>query len=338
MAKLVRKLTKSNEFYLLLVIIAVSIVIQLRSGQFFSANNLVDLANAMVVPGIFAVGAFMVLVAGGIDVSFPALASLSVYATTRVLVDAGYTGGVWLPFLMVIVVGAILGAFNGLFTSRFVVPVLIITLGTASVFSGVMQGVFKSVQIPNLPQGMSDFGRSTLFVATNPESGLTSNMPVAFLILVAVVAVAFVVMRYTTFGRGLYAIGGDESAAARAGFKVRKIKFWLFVIVGIIASLAGLVRTSMMDQMHPTNLLGMELMVIAAVVLGGASITGGTGTLTGTMLGTLLIVIVQNSMILVGIPTFWQGFALGTLILVGTGISAVQLTRSRKRAPALVQG
>lgn len=338
MAKLVRKITKSNEFYLLLVIIAVSVVIQLRSGQFFSANNLVDLANAMVVPGIFAVGAFMVLVAGGIDVSFPALASLSVYATTRVLVDAGYTGGVWLPFLMVIVVGAILGAFNGLFTSRFVVPVLIITLGTASVFSGVMQGVFKSVQIPNLPAGMSEFGRSTLFVAKNPESGLTSNMPMAFLILVAVVAVAFVVMRYTTFGRGLYAIGGDESAAARAGFKVRKIKFWLFVIVGIIASLAGLVRTSMMDQMHPTNLLGMELMVIAAVVLGGASITGGTGTLTGTMLGTLLIVIVQNSMILVGIPTFWQGFALGTLILVGTGISAVQLTRSRKRAPALIQG
>jgi len=338
MAKLVRKITKSNEFYLLLVIVAVSVVIQLRSGQFFSANNLVDLANAMVVPGIFAVGAFMVLVAGGIDVSFPALASLSVYATTRVLVDAGYTGGVWLPFLMVIVVGAILGAFNGLFTSRFVVPVLIITLGTASVFSGVMQGVFKSVQIPNLPAGMSEFGRSTLFVAKNPESGLTSNMPMAFLILVAVVAVAFVVMRYTTFGRGLYAIGGDESAAARAGFKVRKIKFWLFVIVGIIASLAGLVRTSMMDQMHPTNLLGMELMVIAAVVLGGASITGGTGTLTGTMLGTLLIVIVQNSMILVGIPTFWQGFALGTLILVGTGISAVQLTRSRKRAPALIQG
>lgn len=338
MAKLVRKITKSNEFYLLLVIIAVSVVIQLRSGQFFSANNLVDLANAMVVPGIFAVGAFMVLVAGGIDVSFPALASLSVYATTRVLVDAGYSGGVWLPFLLVIVVGAILGAFNGLFTSRFVVPVLIITLGTASVFSGVMQGVFKSVQIPNLPAGMSEFGRSTLFVAKNPESGLTSNMPMAFLILVAVVAVAFVVMRYTTFGRGLYAIGGDESAAARAGFKVRKIKFWLFVIVGIIASLAGLVRTSMMDQMHPTNLLGMELMVIAAVVLGGASITGGTGTLTGTMLGTLLIVIVQNSMILVGIPTFWQGFALGTLILVGTGISAVQLTRSRKRAPALIQG
>ena len=153
---------------------------------------------------------------------------------------------------------------------------------------------------------------------------------------IVVVAAAFVVLRYTTFGRGLYAMGGDESAAERAGFKVRRIKFWLFVIVGIIASLAGLVRTTSMDSMHPTNLLGMELMVIAAVVLGGASITGGSGTLTGAMLGTLLIVIVQNSMILIGVPTFWQGFALGVLIIVGTGISAVQVTRARKRARVLI--
>lgn len=336
MAALLRKLVKTNEFYLFLVIVALSVVIQLRSGQFFTANNLVDLANAMVVPGIFAVGAFMVMVSGGIDVAFPALASLAVYATTRVLVDGGYEGGMWLPFLLVIVLGAILGAFNGFFTSRFAVPVLIITLGTASVFSGIMQGVLSSVQIPNLPPAMTEFGRTTLFVATNPKTGLTSSMPISFLLLVAVVAIAFVVLRYTTFGRGLYAMGGDESAAERAGFKVRRIKFWLFVVAGVIAALAGLVRTTAMDSMHPTNLLGMEMMVIAAVVLGGASVTGGKGSLTGAMLGTLLIVIVQNSMILVGIPTFWQGFALGVLIIVGTGISAIQVTKARKRARVLI--
>lgn len=291
----------------------------------------------MVVPGIFAVGAFLVLVSGGIDVSFPALASLAVYATTRILVDAGWGGGIWLPLIIAIIFGALLGAFNGIFTSRIAIPVLIITLGTANVFSGFMQGALGSVQIPNIPVGMSEFGRATLFVATNPKSGLTSNMPISFLLLVAVVIGAFLLLRYTKFGRGIYAIGGDESAASRAGFNVRRIKFWLYVIVGATAAIAGLVRTSMMDQMHPTNLLGMELMVIAAVVLGGTAITGGTGTLTGAMLGTLLIVIVQNSMILVGIPTFWQGFALGVLIIVGTGISAIQLTRrARKRSAVLV--
>ncbi|HTN54715.1 MAG TPA: ABC transporter permease [Microbacterium sp.] len=332
-----RRIVRANEFYLLLVIVALAVVIQARSGQFFTANNIVDIANAMVVPGIFAVGAFMVLVSGGIDVSFPALASLAVYATTRILVDAQWGGGIWLPFLLAIAIGGVLGAFNGLFASRFAVPVLIITLGTASVFSGIMQGVLGSVQIPNIPPAMSEFGRASLFVAKNPESGLTSNMPVSFLLLIAVVAGAFVLLRYTTFGRGIYALGGDESAASRAGFNVRRIKFWLYVIVGAVASIAGLVRTSMMDQMHPTNLLGLELMVIAAVVLGGTAITGGTGTLTGAMLGTLLIVIVQNSMILVGVPTFWQGFALGVLIIVGTGISAVQLTRrARSRSAALI--
>ena len=193
-----------------------------------------------------------------------------------------------------------------------------------------MQGALGSVQIPNIPTSMEAFGTAAIFVARNPSSGLTSTMPMSFLILVAVVAVVFFMMRFTMFGRGIYAIGGDESSASRAGFKVRRIKFWLYVIVGVIAALAGLIRTCMMGQMHPTNLLGMEMMVIAAVVLGGTAITGGTGSLTGVMLGTLLIVIVQNSMILVGIPTFWQRFSLGLLIIVGTGVSALQVARSGK--------
>jgi len=327
----VEKLIRSHEFYLMLVILVVAVIIEARSGQFFTANNLVDLANAMVVPGLFAVGTYMVLVSGGIDVSFPALASLAVYALTRLLVDANYEGGMWLALVLAIAFGGLLGAFNGTFAARLAVPTLIITLGTANVFKGFMQGTLESVQIATLPPAMSEFGRSTLFVATNPKSGLTSNMPVSFLLLVAVVTIAFFIMKFTMFGRGVFAIGGDESSAIRAGFKVRRIKFWLFVMAGVIAALAGLVRASMMGQMHPTNLLGMEIMVIAAVVLGGTAITGGTGSLTGVMSGTLLIVIVQNSMILLGIPTYWQRGALGLLIIVGTGISAVQLTRRRKR-------
>ncbi len=331
MGAVMQRIFKATEFYVFLVVVVISIIIQARSGQFFTANNLVDIANAMVVPGLFAVGIYMVLVSGGIDVSFPALASLAVYAATRFLVDTGYQGSILLPFAIVIVLGALLGAFNGLFTTFLVVPTLIITLGTANVFSGVMQGALSSVQISKLPPSMEAFGRAKLFVATNPQSGLTSSMPVSFPILVAVVVIIFFVMKFTMFGRGIYAIGGDEASAVRAGFKVKAIKFWLYVVVGVIAAIAGLIRTTSMGQMHPTNLLGMEIMVIAAAVLGGVAITGGTGSLTGVMLGTLLIVIVSNSMILVGVPTYWQRFALGTLIIVGTGVSAVQLMRRRQR-------
>lgn len=329
--KLRKRLIRSNEFWVFLVICVLAVIIQARSGQFFTANNLVDIANAMVVPGIFAVGAHLVIVSGGIDVSFPALASLAVYATTRFLVDQGFDGPVVVPFLLAMTLGALLGAFNGLFTSRLTVPALIITLGTANVFSGLMQGALNSVQIPNIPSSMQAFGSASLFAVTNPVSGLRSVMPVSFLLLVAVVAIAWFITRRTMFGRGIFALGGDEAAAARAGFKVRRLRFWLYVLVGVIAAIAGLVRTCSMGQMHPTNLLGMEMMVIAAVVLGGTAIMGGTGSLTGVMLGTALIVIVQNSMILTGIPTFWQGFALGLLIIVGTGISAVQVARSRGR-------
>ena len=309
MPRLITKALRANEFWVFLVIFALTLVIQARSGQFYTPNNLVDLAGAMVVPGLFAVAAHLVLVSGGIDVSFPALASLAVYVTTRVLVDNGWNGSIIVPFLMAAALGAILGAFNGIFTSRLTVPTLIITLGTANVFNGVMQGALKSVQINTIPESMRSFGSASLFVAF-----------------------AFVLTRYTMFGRSLFAIGGDESAAARVGFKVRATKFWLYVIVGIIAALAGMVRTCSMGQMHPTNLLGMEMMVIAAVVLGGTAITGGKGSLTGVMLGTLLIVIVQNSMILMGIETFWQGFALGLLIIVGTGVSALQVMRGRRNA------
>lgn len=327
--RLSKGLLRKNEFWIFLVIIVLAVVIHIRSGQFFTPNNLVDLANAMVVPGIFAVGAYLVIVSGGIDVSFPALASLAVYATTRFLVDQGFDGPVIVPFALAMLLGALLGAFNGIFTSRLTVPTLIITLGTTNVFSGIMQGALNSVQIPNIPSSMAAFGSASLFEVTNSASGLRSIMPASFLLLVAVVVGAWLLTRYTLFGRGIFAIGGDAAAAERAGFNVRQIRFWLYVIVGVIAALAGLVRTSAMGQMHPTNLLGMEMMVIAAVVLGGTAITGGYGSLTGVMLGTALIVIVQNSMILTGIPTFWQGFALGLLIIVGTGVSALQVARSK---------
>ena len=123
-------------------------------------------------------------------------------------------------------------------------------------------------------------------------------MPVQVLILVGVLFLVFLLLRYTMLGRGIYAIGGDEAAAERAGFNVRAIKMFLYCLVGALAGVTGIVRISMIDYADPSSMLGMELTVIAAVVLGGTRVTGGMGTLTGTILGVALMTILENSLIL----------------------------------------
>jgi simple sugar transport system permease protein len=307
------------------VLLALCLLIEFRSGQFFSSNNLVDIASALIVPGLFAIGTFLVIISGGIDVSFPALASLSVYATTKYLLDINYEGGVWVAILMALAIGALLGAFNGLFIGYFKLPALIVTLGSSSVFKGIMQGALNSRQLTIIPSGMRDWGTSALFTARNPVSGLTSRMPVTFIAFVIVLLFVFFLLKYTMFGRGIYAIGGSEVSAHRAGFNVVRTKVVMYIMVGMIASLAGVIRVCMMQQAHPTNMLGMEMNIIAGVVLGGTAITGGRGTLLGCMLGTLLIVIVENSMILLGIPTSYKSVFTGALIIIGTGVSAYQV-------------
>ena len=270
--KTIKKLFRQNETYVFLILLALSFLIQVRSGQFYTSNNIVDIASAMIVPGLFAVGEFLVILSGGIDVSFPALASLTAYATTKLFLNLDYQGSVLLPMLMAIVIGAVLGMFNGFFVSFLRLPAMIVTLGTASVFKGIMQGTLESKQLAVIPAGMKAFGKQAIYTATNPVSGLSSKLPAAFLVFVGVLLLTFLVLRYTMFGRGIYAIGGNESAAYNAGFAVKRTKFLLYLFAGVIASVAGIIRVCMMQQCHPTNMLGMEMNIVAGVVLGGTAI------------------------------------------------------------------
>ncbi len=158
MKKKVKKIFQSNEPYIFLIIIILGIVVQIRSGQFFTGNNIVDLLSAMIVPGLFAIAEFMALISGGIDVSFPALASLSAYATTKILLDKGYEGNVFLAFLIAVLIGAFLGAINGYFIGYLNLNAMIVTLGTSSIFQGFMQGTLRANQLSVIPQGMKKFG------------------------------------------------------------------------------------------------------------------------------------------------------------------------------------
>ena len=162
MQKTIKKLFRQNETYVFLILLALSFLIQARSGQFYTSKNIVDIASAMIVPGLFAVGEFLVILSGGIDVSFPALASLTAYATTKLFLDLDYQGSVLLPMLTAIVIGAVLGMFNGFFVSFLRLPAMIVTLGTASVFKGIMQGTLESKQLAVIPAGMKAFGKQAI--------------------------------------------------------------------------------------------------------------------------------------------------------------------------------
>jgi simple sugar transport system permease protein len=324
------RMTKRSEPYILAAIVVLSLLIQARSGQFFSGNNLVDLARSLIVPALFSIGCMMVIVSGGIDVSFTAIASLAMYVTDRLLLASQYSGNVILAYAISAGLGLLMGALNGFLIGFLRLPTFVVTLGTSSLFTGLMFGAF-SASASDVPPSIARHGKEILFTATNPKLGLTSNMPSQILILIAVLLFAFFLLRYTMLGRGIYAVGGDETAAERAGFNVRGIKMFLYCFVGVLAGITGIARISMMSYADPSTMLGMEMTVIAAVVLGGTRVTGGVGTLVGTISGVALMTILSNSLILIGIPTYWSRVFTGAVIIAGTGVTAHQIRSTRRR-------
>jgi len=327
----IKKITKQTEFYVFLIIVALSLLIQFRSGQFFTNNNIVDLMRSMVVPSMYAICAFLAFVSTGPDVSFPLIAALSSYATIVISLNIGYKGPVIWLYVLAGVFGLLMGAFNGFILVKYKFPALIVTLGTSAIFSGVLFGVLKARRM-ELPSTMLEFGKSSILTVKNADSGLGSQLPSTILILVGLYIVTYLVLNYTIVGRGVYAIGGDEVSAERAGFNVKMIRFGVFCANGVVASIAGMTYSSMTQFALPNEFSGAEMTVIAAIILGGTRITGGVGTLKGTLLGTFLIVMVANSLILLGIPVYWQRVFTGLIIIVGTAISVRKSSGSVKKS------
>lgn len=333
-----KNLIKRNEIIIIALIFLFGVAVQLRSGQFFTLNNLFDNLYSFVVPGLLAISALLVMISGGIDVSFPMIASLSMYVTTYILLEIDYKGNVILAFIIAALIGLVCGALNGALVSWLKLPALIITLATSSVFQGVLQGVLKAEVLNPLPESMTELGKSAIFIATNSETGTTSKLPTTFVILMIIAIAIQLFFRYTMLGRSIFALGGDESSAERAGFDIVKTKFVIYMLSGMVASVAGICRTCMLQNCEPTNLFGTEMYAIASAVLGGAALTGGSGNVFSTLLGSLLITIVQNSLILLGIPSYWQSFFTGVIILCGIAGSAYRNMILSKKQGSVFRG
>ncbi|MCT1476742.1 ABC transporter permease [Microbacterium sp. p3-SID336] len=317
----------SNELVLAGIILLLVVVMCAVNPAFFTVHTLFSILRSALVPMVFALAVLLVIISGGIDVSFAAIGIFAAYTTVTLAQGGSFDPGLLGILVIAIVIGGALGFVNGIVIARFRLPTLIVTLATQGIFKGVLLAYIGSRYIAELPGSVSWLSTANLISIESTRAYL----PMLIVPVVLLVIGASFLLRRTMFGRGVYAMGGDLEGARRAGFPVVRLQILLYMLVGAIAAIGGLIHVVLGRSANPQDLVGTELDVIAAVVLGGASIFGGRGTVTGTVLGVLLVQIINNSLILMGVPTAWQRAAVGILLVIGVGIQAVMARRAARR-------
>ncbi len=322
------QLLRRSETVIFLVVLVAVVAIGIINPAAWELGNIFSLLRANVITGIMALGVLTVLISGGIDVSVPYFAMAAMYVTLLGMLNIGYSG-VALPFIAATLIGLLLGVLNAFFVDSIRMIPLIVTLGTGTMVRGFLLGVIgtANINIDRMPQSLMHFASLSLVKLAQPDGSTIelSAMPVTYLALALLV---HLLLRYTMIGRGVYAMGADKEAARRAGFDVRRVTYFAYCLSGALAGFAGLLYVSMSSLANPRDLAGTEIDVLAAVVLGGASIFGGRGSVLGTMLGVFILVLVHNSLIILHVSTTWQRVAVGAIVIVATAATA---WRDRKR-------
>jgi simple sugar transport system permease protein len=317
----------STQMILIYVMVAFCIVSAIRQPAFLSPATLLNLCRAGIFTMCFAICEMVVIISGGIDVSFPAIGCVAMYVPLYMYNHDMGADSVFFFFGVAILVGLIFGILNGVLISYLKLPPLIATLATSSVASGGLIMLLGTREYTTLPSSLEALYSVNLITYVDPNTGFNYPLTILFLVPVILCIVVAWVMRYTMLGRGLYAIGGDSNAARIAGFNVRKLQFVAYIFCGVMSSVTAMIYTTLMHSSTTTALMGEEMIIIAACVVGGCRLTGGHGGVGGTILGVLLITLVQNNLNMLGVPTCWQTFAVGVVLLLGAVLSSIQAKR-----------
>ncbi len=282
------------------------------SPYFLTSRNLINIFSQVSEIGIMAAGAALVIIIGGIDLSVGAVLAVSLMVNAWLYRDFGVPFG--LSALAGLGVGALVGLINGVLSTYGRIQPFVATLATMSACSGIALFITNGAPITGFPQWFTNLARIRLF-----------GIPLEMILLFAVyLAVAFW-LHFRPTGRALYAIGGNEEVARLSGIRTRRVKVLVYVIAGTLAALAGLILGARLDSAHPTAGIADLLSVIAVVVIGGASLAGGSGGMLGTFIGLLIIGVLQNGMALINVSPNLQPVVIGVAIIV-----AVMLDRKSK--------
>lgn len=314
-------------------LIAIIVVFSFLSPYYFSVANFLIMSSHVAIFGILAIGMLLVILNGGIDLSVGSTLGLSG-------VIAGYlmqgvtlnTFGVvlyppvWVVVILTCALGAFVGAINGVLIAYLRVPAFVATLGVLYVARGVALLMTNGLTFNNLG-GRPELGNTGFdWLGFNRLFGV----PIGVLVLALLAILCFVMLSRSAFGRWLYASGGNERAAELSGVPVKRVKIIVYVLSGISAAIAGLVLSSQLTSAGPTAGTTYELTAIAAVVIGGAALTGGRGTIGGTMLGAFVIGFLSDGLVIIGVSSYWQTVFTGAVIVLAVLLNSIQYGRRPK--------
>jgi sugar transport system permease protein len=295
---------------LLCVLLASCVVMTILSPNFLTQDNLLDVGRQISFTGIIALAMTMVIISAEIDISVGS--ALAFDSAVFGILVAHHGWPIWSAALVVLFLGTTIGLGAGLVRAVLNVPSFIVTLALFSALSGMALLLTDSTPIPILDEGFAQLGNGSLFA-----------IPIPLLIMSALFAVFWVMASRTQFGRSVYAIGGNPDAARLSGIRVATVRTILFGLTGLLAALSGILQTSQLGSGNPTIGQGVEFAVITAVIVGGASLYGGRGSLVGTMLGVVFIGVINNGMVLTGVNSYAQYVANGAIVLIAVIISTV---------------
>ncbi|MEY8883392.1 ABC transporter permease [Donghicola sp. XS_ASV15] len=319
-----RLLLEGRAFFALIAII---VIFSILSPFYFSVSNFLTMSSHVAIFGFLAIGMLLVILNGGIDLSVGSTLGLcgvvAGWLMQGVTIEAAGVilyPPVWAVVLLTLVLGAIVGAVNGVLIAYFKVPAFVATLGVMYVARGVALLMTNGLTFNNL--------------AGKPELGNTgfdwlgfnriANVPIGVIILAVLAISVGLMLSRSSFGRWLYASGGNARAAELSGVPVKRVQIAVYMMSGVCAAIAGLVLSSQLTSAGPTAGTTYELTAIAAVVIGGAALTGGRGTIRGTMLGAFVIGFLSDGLVIIGVSAYWQTVFTGAVIVLAVLLNSIQ--------------
>jgi ribose/xylose/arabinose/galactoside ABC-type transport system permease subunit len=308
------RIIQSKESAIFLALLIIMAVITFVAPKFLNTYNLFLVSRQISFVAIVAFGELFVILTGGIDLSVGSIMAMAGMASAWAMAH-----GINVPTAVAlgILAGLAMGAINGALIAYAKIAPFIVTLGMLSFASGVVLGFTKGWPITDIPA-------SFLPIAQGEWLGL----PIPVWIAAAIAIVSHIVLTYTAFGRRTYAIGGNEQATFLSGIDVKRIKFMLYMIPAAMAAIAGIILVARFNSAQADTGKGWELDAIAAVVIGGTSLAGGSGTVLGVVIGACIMGVIKNGLVLMRVSSFWQTAVIGVIIVLAAGLDRLKSRRS----------